>query len=168
MIDNLKFGQSQTLKVFENDLIKLEKAQKALLCDISNKLGTSDSPIVNDQVGVDCTGNSVSVSNAILTVPSPNTVQKVQICGNSSTNNYNINEFFVLSDIATMTLAANTYHSVSYVILSGTANITIGGVTLASAPAGYSGEDKATTLLVNSIIISTLSTGSKVAIKTIK
>lgn len=28
-----RYGQSQTVKVFENDLIKLERAQKALLCE---------------------------------------------------------------------------------------------------------------------------------------
>lgn len=81
MTQDPRYGQSQTLKVFENDLIKLERAQKALLCDISEKL----TPIVGDQTGIDCTGSPVIVSKAVLTVPSPDTVQKVQICGASDT-----------------------------------------------------------------------------------
>lgn len=81
---------------------------------------------------------------------------------------YNINEQFVVSDTGTLTLPSNTYHSISYVILSGTANITIGGTLLSSAPQGYSGEDEATTLLTNSIVITGLSNGTKVVIKTIR
>lgn len=87
---------------------------------------------------------------------------------NTETGVYNINELFVVSDTATITLPANTYHSVSYVVLSGTANITVGSTLLSAAPQGYSGEDIATTLLTNSIVITGLSTGTKVAIKTIK
>lgn len=87
---------------------------------------------------------------------------------NTETGVYNINELFVVSDTATITLPANTYHSISYVVLSGTANITVGGTLLSAAPQGYSGEDAATTLLTNSIVITGLSTGTKVAIKTIK
>jgi hypothetical protein len=79
MAENPIFGQNQPSRLFENDLIKLERAQKALLCEISNKLSPNETSIV----GVDCDGNPVSVSNAILTVPSPDTVQKVQICGAS-------------------------------------------------------------------------------------
>ena len=45
MTQDHRYGQSQTLKVFENDLIKLEKAQKALLCTIDDKLKFSNRQI---------------------------------------------------------------------------------------------------------------------------
>ena len=97
-------------------------------------------------------------------------LDKIQ-CNTNSSNpatDYNTNEQFVVSDTNTLTLAANTYHSISYVVLSGTANITVGGTLLSSAPQGYSAEDVATTTLVNSIVITGLSSGTKVAVKTIK
>lgn len=87
---------------------------------------------------------------------------------NTETGIYNINEQFIVSDTSTLTFPANTYHSISFVILSGTANITEGGTLLSSAPQGYSGESIATKLLTNSIVITGLSNGTKVAIKTIK
>lgn len=81
---------------------------------------------------------------------------------------YNTNEQFIVSDTGTLTLTANTYHSVSYVVLSGTANITQSGTLLSSAPQGYSGESTATTLLTGSFIFTGLSEGSKIVITTIK
>lgn len=85
-----------------------------------------------------------------------------------ATQQFNINEQFIVSDTATLTFPANTYHSISYVVLSGTANITEGGTLLSSAPQGYSAESEAVTLLQNSIIITGLSVGTKVVIKTIR
>jgi hypothetical protein len=87
---------------------------------------------------------------------------------NTETGIYNTNELFVVSDTGTITLPANTYHSVSYVVIFGTANITVGSTLLTSAPQGYSADDTATGFLTNSITITGLSTGTKVAIKTIK
>lgn len=84
------------------------------------------------------------------------------------TKGYNINEQFVVSDTDTLTLAANTYHSISYVIISGTASITIGGTTLTPVSQGYSGDDTATTLLTNSTTITGLSTGTLISVKTIR
>jgi hypothetical protein len=86
----------------------------------------------------------------------------------ATTVNYNVNELFVVSDTGTITLPANTYHYVSYVVIFGTANITVGTTLLTSAPQGYSADYTATTFLTNSITITGLSTGTKVAIKTTK
>lgn len=97
-------------------------------------------------------------------------LEKIQCNTNplSTFQKYDINEQFIVSDTATLTFPANTYHSISYVVLSGTADITEGGTLLSSAPQGYSGESIATTFLTNSIIITGLSNGTKVAIKTIR
>jgi hypothetical protein len=76
-----RYGQTPAHSVFENDLIKLEKSQKALLCDISNKLSsTSDTPLVGDQTGIDCNGNPIIIANSILTTPAPGAIQLVKIC----------------------------------------------------------------------------------------
>jgi hypothetical protein len=96
------------------------------------------------------------------------TISKNVVDLNTETGIYNTNELFVVSDTGTITLPANTYHSVSYVVILGTANITVGSTLLTSAPQGYSADDTATTFLTNSITITGLSIGTKVAIKTIK
>ena len=129
-----QYGNSQTLKVFENDLIKIQKSQKAILCDLSTDL--------------------------------KNLISAIE--GTNSSNTYNTNEQFVVSDTNTLTLPANTYHTVSYVVLSGTANITQSGTLLSSAPQGYSGVASATTLLEGNFVFTGLSAGSKIIITTIK
>ncbi len=139
MIQDPRFGQSDAKKIFENDLIKTEKASKALLCEISSKLSPE---------------GGIPVTGTIIVVPEPSSL-------------YNTNEQFIVSDTGTLTLAANTYHSVSYAVLSGIANIT--EVTLlSSAPQGYSAESVASGLLVNAITITGLSSGTKVVIKTLR
>jgi len=87
---------------------------------------------------------------------------------NNETGIYNINEQFVLTDTSTITLPANTYHSYSFIIFSGTADITEGGVTLTNAPTGYYGDSSATTLLQNSVVFVGKSAGTKIIIKTIR
>lgn len=69
---------------------------------------------------------------------------------NITNPSYNNNEQIVLSNGASFTLAANTYHSISIAVITGTADIEINAVTL-TAPAGYSKIYEATTLLENAI-----------------
>ena len=85
-----------------------------------------------------------------------------------ATQQYNTNEMFVLENTNTITIPANIYHSVSYVVISGLANITEGGTLFSNAPQGHSGETTATTLLSNSIVFTGLETGTKIVIKTIR
>ena len=117
---------------------------------------------VNDRFKEEVAKNTRKTKESLELIS--NNISLIQV----ATQQYNINEQFIVSDTATLTFPANTYHSISYVILSGTANITVGGTLLSSAPQGYSGEDVATTLLTNSIVITGLSNGTKVVIKTIK
>ena len=92
----------------------------------------------------------------------------VNVCnsGGVPVTSYNNNEQIVLEDTATTTLAANTYHSISIAIISGAANITIDGITLL-APAGYTKQLQASTLLVNSITVAGTIVDSLIAIDTI-
>ena len=117
---------------------------------------------VNDRFKEEVAKNTRKTKESLELIS--NSISLIQV----ATQQYNTNEQFIVSDTATLTFPANTYHSISYVILSGTANITVGGTLLSSTPQGYSGEDVATTLLTNSIVITGLSNGTKVVIKTIK
>lgn len=81
---------------------------------------------------------------------------------------YNTNEQTVLLDTSTVILPANTYHSYSFVIFSGTVDITESGVTLSDAGVGYYGDSTATTLLSNSITFTGKQSGTKVIIKTLR
>lgn len=81
---------------------------------------------------------------------------------------YNTNEMFVISDTNTLTLSANTYHAVSFVIISGTADITESGTLFSSAPQGYSGEALAVTLLTGGFTFTGLSVGTKIVVRTVK
>lgn len=81
---------------------------------------------------------------------------------------YNTNEQFIISGTNTLTLPSNTYHSVKYKVVSGTADITESGTLFSSAHNGYSGESIATTLLTGSFIFTGLSEGSKIVVNTIK
>ena len=85
-----------------------------------------------------------------------------------SSTKYNNNEQFIVHDTSTLTLSLNIYHSVSYIILSGTANITEAGVLLTQALQGYNSFSEATTLLENLFIFTGLSIGTKIVIKTIR
>ncbi len=87
---------------------------------------------------------------------------------NTTINEYNTNQQFILTDTQTVTLPANTYHSYSFTIISGSVDITEGGVTLSNAPQGYFGGMEATTLLSNSVVFVGKSVGTLVVIKTIK
>jgi len=80
---------------------------------------------------------------------------------------YNINETVVLTGTNTVTLAANTYHSVSIIVLVGSVDITENSVTF-TAPVNYSIDTEATTRLVNSITLLGKTSDTKVVIKTIK
>lgn len=117
---------------------------------------------VNDRFKEEVAKNTRKTKESLELIS--NNISLIQV----ATQQYNTNEQFIVSDTATLTFPSNTYHSISYVVLSGTANITVGSTLLSSAPQGYSGEDVATTLLTNSIVITGLSNGTKVAIKTIK
>ena len=117
---------------------------------------------VNDRFKEEVAKNTRKTKESLELIS--NNISLIQL----ATQQYNTNEQFIVSDTATLTFPANTYNSISYVVLSGTANITVGGTLLSSAPQGYSGEDVATTLLTNSIVITGLSNGTKVVIKTIK
>lgn len=86
---------------------------------------------------------------------------------NAESGVYNNNEMYVVSDTGTLTFSGNTFHSLSYIILSGTANVTVGSTTLTSAPLGYSESYTATKLLSNSITLTGLSIGTKIVITTI-
>jgi len=78
---------------------------------------------------------------------------------------YNDEEIF---DITTaQTFAADTYHSLSFVILSGTADVTIGTTTVTALPTTFSDKYKASTLLANAITI-TPGSGARVLLTTIK
>lgn len=85
-----------------------------------------------------------------------------------ATQQYNTNEQIVLTGTATVTLPANTYHSYSFVIFSGTVDITEGGVLFENASVGYYGDSSATTLLTNSVIFTGKESGTKVIIKTLR
>ena len=65
---------------------------------------------------------------------------------------YDNNQQFVVSGISSLTFPANTYHSISYVVVLGTADITEAGVVFEDAPKGYAGESTATTLLSNAFV----------------
>jgi hypothetical protein len=86
----------------------------------------------------------------------------------AATQQYNTNEQFVLLDTATITLPANTYHSYSFVILSGKVNITEAGVTINDVNHGFSAEATATTLLKISITFVGKDSGTKLIVKTIR
>lgn len=135
MTEPQKYGQSQTTRIFENDLMKIEKAQKSLLCDIYTALKSIDITIQSEH------------PDAIL---------------------YNTNETFIITDTGSLTFAANTYHSISFAIVSGSASITEGTVTIPSITFGYTGESTATTKLTNAITITGLVAGTTVIIKTMK
>jgi len=64
---------------------------------------------------------------------------------------YNDEEIFDVT--ATQTFAAGTYHSLSFVILSGTADVTVGATTVTGLPTTFSDKYEATTLLTNAITI---------------
>lgn len=85
-----------------------------------------------------------------------------------ATQQYNTNELFVVSDTDTLTFPANTYHSISFLVVAGKVNITEAGVEVTEIQAGTSGESIATTLLANPITFTGHSSGSKILIKTIK
>ena len=81
---------------------------------------------------------------------------------------YNTNEMFVLQDTNTITLPANTYHSYTFTIVNGSADITESGVTASSINKGYTGESTASSLLINPLTITGLSSGTLVVIKTLR
>ena len=85
-----------------------------------------------------------------------------------ATQQYNTNEQIVLTGTTTVTLPANTYHSYSFVIFSGTVDITEGGILFENASVGYYGDSSATTLLTNSVIFTGKESGTKVIIKTLR
>lgn len=64
---------------------------------------------------------------------------------------YNTEEIFDLT--ASQTFNANTYHSLSFVILEGTADVTVGTTTVTNLPKTFSDKYEADTLLTNLITI---------------
>ncbi len=78
---------------------------------------------------------------------------------------YNDEEIF---DVTTaQTFAASTYHSLSFVILTGTADVTVGATTVTGLPTTFSDKYEATTLLTNAITI-TPGAGARIFVTTIK
>lgn len=88
---------------------------------------------------------------------------------NKSPINYDTQEHFEVAGTgSTLTLSANNYHSISYTIISGTANVDLGGTIINGLPSGYTANYESTTLLTNQITITTVSSVSRVIITTIK
>lgn len=80
---------------------------------------------------------------------------------------YNINETIILNGTNTVTLSANTYHSVSIIVLTGSVDITESNVTF-TALLNYTIDMEASTRLTNSITLLGKTSDTKVIIKTIK
>lgn len=76
-----------------------------------------------------------------------------------STTEYNNNSAQVSTENVPIVLAANSYHSVSIVVLNATATITIDGVSF-SVSQGYSNTWEASTLLANEISVVTPTSGA--------
>lgn len=91
---------------------------------------------------------------------------KVEVCNALPETAYNNNTQIVISGIGTETLLANTHHSISIAIVNGTGNITVGTGPTLTAPAGYTKQYSATTLLANEIVV-TGTTGSLIVIDSI-
>ena len=127
---------------FYDEIGRRTREVKESLCDIKNTTNTTQ-----------------GVLDSIL--------QELQTL-NSKELIYNTNEQFILTGTATVTLPANTYHSYSFVIFSGTVDITEGGTTFSNAGVGYYGDASATTFLSNSITFVGKESGTKVVIKTLK
>lgn len=92
-------------------------------------------------------------------------VGTVSKCENTPVE-YNNIDIFPLSDANTHIVAADTTHSVSIAVLSGSATITINGKSFV-APEGYSNTWEATTLLDKSITVTTTLSTDLVIIDTI-
>ena len=97
-----------------------------------------------------------------------NLLQQILNKLNITSNKYNNNEQFIVNDTSTLILGLNLYHTISYIILSGTANVTEAGVLLSQLLQGYSASSEATTLLENLFIFTGLSMGTKIVVRTIK
>lgn len=83
-----------------------------------------------------------------------------RVCGSTYNNN------ITYTPTSVFTLAANTYHSVSIAILSGSATINVNGVSFV-APVGYSNSWEASTTLSNSITVTPTSPTDLIVINTI-
>ena len=112
-------------------------------------------------VGVEYSANGSTWS---ITVPTG--TQSLGACTVASVE-YNINEQFVNSGVTPLVSAAATYHSVSVVILQGSATISVGGVSFV-APQGYSQTWEADNLLTNSITVTATLATDVVIVNTIK
>jgi len=134
------------------------------------------------------------VTNLPTTICNGDSAVRVQLCNTDSTLNaivrtkidttnailyriengnvptkYDVQEHFELIGTGnTITFSANTYHSISYTIIGGSANVEINGTTINALPSGYTANYESTTLLTNKITITTVSSVSRVIITTIK
>lgn len=80
---------------------------------------------------------------------------------------YNDNEHFEIDGAGSLTFAGGTYHSISYVVISGDVNVTVDGTLITDLPTGYNAYFIATGYLENPIVI-TAQAGDRVIITTVK
>lgn len=80
---------------------------------------------------------------------------------------YNTEEITEIPASGSVTFTAGTYHAIAYTILAGTADVTVGGITVATLPTSFSDRYEADALLANDVTIVTSGSG-RVIVSTIK
>jgi len=72
---------------------------------------------------------------------------------------YNTEEIVELTAGATQTFPASSIHSISFVVLAGTADVQVGATTITGLPSSFSDKYEASTLLANAITVTASLTG---------
>lgn len=167
-IDSTYYTQLDSIKYYlsQNDSIELcfdTITFNSYVVNLPTTICNGDSAVRVQLCNVDSTLNEIvrtkiDSTNAIL--------YRIE---NKSPFNYDTQEQFEVAGVgSTITLSPNNYHSISYTIISGVANVDIGGVLINGLPSGYTANYEATTTLTNQITITTVTSNSRVIITTIK